>query len=105
MRLIGQRDSKYLKDFVDTPLQFHIVLHYRYKTVSYYGTIDLDADCVLRGSPEPLYPQVLSHPFEKEFNTPSVAVKLGYQQRRGLDIVGKEDISGAVIGIQNYHLT
>ena len=87
MRLVGQRDSKYLKDFIDTPLQFHIVLHYRYKTVSYYGTIDLDTDCILGCTPELLYPQVLFHPFKEQFDTPSVAVKLGYQQQRGLDIV------------------
>ena len=81
------------------------MLHYRYKVVSYYGTIDLDTDRVLGCSPELLYPQVLFHPFEEEFHTPSVAVKHGYQQRRGLDIVGKEDVSGVVIGIQNNRLT
>ena len=46
MGLVGQRYSKYLKDFVDASLQFHIVLHYRYKAISNYGTIDLDADCI-----------------------------------------------------------
>ena len=80
MRLIGQRDSKYLKDFIDAPLQFHVVLYYYYKAVSCYGTIDLDADGVLGCPPEPLNPQVLFHPFEEQFDIPSVAVKLGYQQ-------------------------
>ena len=80
MRLVGQGDSKYLKHFVDAPLQSHIVLYYRNETVSYYGTVDLNTDCILRGSPEPLYPQVLFHPFEEKFDTPSVAVKLRYQQ-------------------------
>ena len=47
MRLVGQGDSKYLKDFIDAPLQSHVVLNYRYKAVSYYGTIDLDADGIL----------------------------------------------------------
>ena len=105
MRLVGQGDSKYLKHFVDAPPQFHVVLNYSYKTVSYYGTIDLDADCSLGCPPELLYPQVLFHQFEEQFDTPSVAVKLGYQQWRSLHVIVQEDVSGAVSGIQNYHLT
>ncbi len=33
MGLVGQRYSKYLKDFVDAAFQFHIVLHYRHKAM------------------------------------------------------------------------
>ncbi len=65
MGLVGQRYSKYLKDFVDAALQFHIVLHYCYQTISYYGTIYLDADGIFGRTPELLDPQVLFDPFEE----------------------------------------
>ena len=77
MGLVGQRYSKYLKDFVDASLQFHIVLHYRHKAISNYGTIDLDADCILRGAPELLDAQVLFDPFEEQLHAPAIAVQLG----------------------------
>ena len=35
------------------------MLHYCHKAISNYGTIDLDADCILRRSPELLDSQVL----------------------------------------------
>ena len=57
--------AKYLKDFVDAAFQFHIVLHYRHKAISNYGTIDLDADCILRSAPELLDAQVLFDSFEE----------------------------------------
>ena len=74
MGLVGQRNSKYLKDFIDASLQFHIVLHNCHKAISNYGTIDLDADCILRGAPELLDAQVLFDPFEEQFHALSVAV-------------------------------
>lgn len=77
MGLVGQRYSKYLKNFVDATLQFHIVLHYRHKAISDYSTIDLDADCILGCTPELLDSQVLFDPFEEQLHAPSVAVKLG----------------------------
>ena len=77
MGLVGQRYSKYLKDFVDASLQFHIVLHYRHKAISNYGTIDLDSDCIFGRTPELLDSQVLFNPFEEKFHAPSVTVKLG----------------------------
>ena len=39
MGLVGQRYSKYLKDFVDAAFQFHIVLHYRHKAISDQTTL------------------------------------------------------------------
>ena len=77
MGLVGQRYSKYLKDFVDAAFQFHIVLHYRHKAISDYGAIDLDTDGILGGPPELLDTQMLFDPFEEQFHTPPVAVKLG----------------------------
>lgn len=77
MGLVCQRYSEYLKDFVDATLQFHIVLHYRRKAISDYGTIDLDADCILGRAPELLDSQVLFDPFEEQLHAPSVTVKLG----------------------------
>lgn len=65
MGLVGKRDSENLKDFIDAAFQFHIVLYYCHKTVSDYGTIDLDAHGILRGAPELLDAQVLFNPFEK----------------------------------------
>ncbi len=47
MGLVGQRYSKYLKDFINAALQFNIVLHYSNKAISNYGTINLDADGIL----------------------------------------------------------
>ena len=77
MGLVGQRYSENLKDFVDASLQFHIVLHNRHKAISNYGTIDLDADCIFRRTPELLDSQVLFDPFLELFHAPSVTVKLG----------------------------
>lgn len=47
MGLVGKRDSKNLKDFVDAALQFHAVLNYCYKAISNYCTIDLDTHGIL----------------------------------------------------------
>ncbi len=47
MCLVCQRDSKNLKYFIDAPFQFHIVLYDCYKTISNYGTVYLDAYCIL----------------------------------------------------------
>ena len=47
MGLVGKRDSENLKYFIDAAFQFHIVLYYCHKTVSNYGTIDLDAHGIL----------------------------------------------------------
>ena len=47
MGFVGQRDSKDLKNLVDASFKFHIVLHYCHKAISDYGTIYLDAHCVL----------------------------------------------------------
>ena len=74
MSLVSQRDSKNLKYFIDAPLQLHIVLHDCYKTISNYGTAYLDADSILRCSPELLDSQMLLDPFEEQFHAPSVAV-------------------------------
>ncbi len=62
---VRQRDSENLNDFVNAPLQFHVVLYYSDKVISSYGTIDLDADSILRRSPELLDAQVLFDPFEE----------------------------------------
>ena len=74
MGLVGQRNSKYLKDFIDAALQLHIVLHYRHNAISNYGTIDLDADCILGCTPELLDSQMLLDPIEEQFYALSVAV-------------------------------
>ena len=63
--LVSQRDSKNLKYLIDASLQFHIVLHNCHKAISNYGTIDLDADCILRSAPELLDAQVLFDSFEE----------------------------------------
>ena len=77
MSLVRQRDSKNLNYFINAAFQFHIVLHYRHKAISDYGTIDLDADCILGCTPELLDSQMLLDPFEEKLYAPSVAVKLG----------------------------
>ena len=76
MGFVGKRDSKNLKDFVNASLQFHIVLHYRYEAISDYGTIYLDAYSIFGSAPEFLDFEVLLDPFEEQFNTPAIAIKL-----------------------------
>ena len=76
MGLVGKRDSNNLKDFIDAAFQSHIVLYYCHKTVSNYGTIDLDSHGILRGAPKLLDAQVMLNPFEEQLHAPSVAVKL-----------------------------
>ena len=105
MGLVGQRNSKYLKDFIDAALQLHIVLHYRHEAISDYGTIDLDADCILRSAPELLDTQVLFDPFEEQLHAPSVAVQLGDCLGRGRQIVGQEDVFGTILGVYSYCLS
>lgn len=104
MGLVGQRYSKYLKDFVDAAFQFHIVLHYRHKAISNYGTIDLDADGILGRSPELLDTQVLFDPFEEKFHAPPIAVQFGYCLGRCRQIVGQEYVSCTVFRVDAYHL-
>ena len=103
MGLVGQRYSKYLKDFVDAAFQFHIVLHYCHKAISDYGTIDLNADCILRSTPELLDAQVLFDPFEEQLHAPSVAVEFGNCLGRGGQVVGQEDVSCTVFRINADH--
>ena len=74
MSLVSQRDSKNLKHFIDTPLQLHIVMYDCNKAISNYGTVYLDAYCILRCSPEFLDAQMLLDPFEEQLHAPSVAV-------------------------------
>ena len=76
MGLVRKRYSENLKDFIDAAFQFHIVLYYCHKTVSNYGTIDLDSHGILRGAPKLLDAQVMLNPFEEQLHAPSVAVKL-----------------------------
>ena len=66
----GKRDSENLKDFIDAAFQFHIVLYYCYKTVSDYGTIDLDANGIFRGVLGLLDTQVLFNPTEEDIIDP-----------------------------------
>ena len=103
--LVSQRDSENLKDFVDASLQFHVVLHYCHETISDYGTIYLNADCILRRSPELLDTQVLFDPFEEQLHAPSVAVQLGDCLGRGRQIVGQEDVFGTILGVYSYCLS
>ena len=77
MSLVSQRDSKNLKYLIDASLQFHIVLHNCHKAISNYGTIDLDADCILRSAPELLDAQVRFDSFEEQLHAPAIAVQLG----------------------------
>ena len=63
MSLVSQRDSKNLKYFIDAPLQLHIVLYDCYKAISDYGTVDLEANGILRCPPELLDTQMLLDPF------------------------------------------
>jgi len=92
MGLVSQRDSKNLKHFIDAPLQPHIVLHDCYKTISDYGTVDLDADSILRCPPELLDAQMLPDPFEEQLLAPSVAIQLGDCLCRCRQIVGRESL-------------
>ena len=105
MGLVGQRYSKYLKDFVDAAFQFHIVLHYRHKAISDYGTIDLDADCILGCTPELLDSQMLLDPFEEKLYAPPIAVQFGYCLGRCRQIVGQEYVSCTVFRVDAYHLS
>ena len=74
MGFVGKRDSKNLKDFVNASLQSHIVLNYRHKAISNYGTIYLDALGIFGSTPEFLDFEVLLYPFEEKFHAPSVLV-------------------------------
>ena len=104
MGLVGQQNSKYLKDFIDAALQLHIVLHYRHEAISDYGTIDLDADGILGRAPELLDSQVLLDPFEEQLHTPSVTVKLGDCFGGCRQIVGQKYVSGAVLRVDTDYL-
>lgn len=99
MGLVGKRYSENLKYFIDAAFQFHIVLHYRHKAISNYGTIDLDADCILGRTPKLLDSQVLFDPFEEQFHTPSIAIKFGDCLCGNRQVVGQKDVSGAVLGV------
>ena len=79
------------------------MLHYRHKAISDYGTIDLDAYCILQRSPEPLDAQVLFDPFEEQLHAPAVAVQLGNCLGRGGQIVSQEDVSGTVFRVDADH--
>lgn len=80
------------------------MLHYCHETISDYGTIYLNADCILRRSPELLDTQVLFDPFEEQLHAPSVAVQLGDGLGRGRQIVGQEDVSGTIFRFNADHL-
>ena len=105
MSLVSQRDSKNLKDFIDASLQFHIVLYDCHKTISDYGTADLDANSILRCSPGFLDTQMLLDPFEEQFHAPSIAVEIGNCFGRRRQIVGQKDVSGTVFGVNADNLT
>lgn len=79
------------------------MLHYCYKAISDYGTIDLDADCILRSAPELLDAQVLFDPFEEQLHAPAIAAQLGNCLGRSGQIVGQEDVSGTVFRINADH--
>ena len=99
LSLVGQRYSKYLKDFVYAAFQFHVVLHNRHEAISNYGTIDLDADGILGCTPELLDSQVLFDPFEEQLHAPSFTVKLGDCLGWRSQIVGQKDVSGVILRI------
>ena len=103
MGFVGKRDSENLKDFIDAALQFHIVLYYCHKAVSDYGTIDLDAHGILRCTPKLLDAQVLLNPFEEQLHAPSVAVKLRDFLNWSRQVIGQENISCIVFGVDTYH--
>ena len=71
MCLVGERDSEDLQDFVDASLRLHIVMYHCYKTISNYGTIDLDARSIFGCSPKPFDFEVLLYPFEEQPDAPS----------------------------------
>lgn len=81
------------------------MLHYCHKIVSEYGTIDLDAYCILRRSPELFDAQVLLDPLEEQFHAPPVAVELGNCLGRGGQVVGQEDVSGTILRVNTYHFS
>ena len=80
------------------------MLHYCHKAISNYGTIDLDADCILRDAPELLDAQVLFDPFEEQLHAPAIAVQLGNCLSRVRQIVGQEDVSCTVFRVDAHHL-
>ena len=76
MAFFGQDHTHGLQGFIDGHLGLGIVLNDCNHAISGDGGVDLDADSVLRLSPEPLDIEVLLHPFEEQFNLPSAFVKV-----------------------------
>ncbi len=76
MSLIGKRYAEDLKDFVNGSFKFHSALQDGYKTVGTDGSVDLDPYRVFSFTLELFDFEMLFHPFEEEFNFPSVLVKV-----------------------------
>lgn len=72
----GQDHAHRLQDFIDSLLGFSIVLGDCNHAVSCDCGVDLNANCILRHTPESLDIEVLLHPFEKQFDLLSAFVKV-----------------------------
>ena len=64
-RFIGQNNADGLEYFIDAQLGFGLMLNDCNHAVSGNGSVDLDANSILRLAPEPLDIEVLLHPFEE----------------------------------------
>ncbi len=105
MGFIRKWHSMYLRDFIYASFQSHIVLYNRHKAISYYGTIDLDADRIFWGTPELLYPQVLLDAFEEQSHAPAIAIKLRNCLGRCRKIICQENIACSLLRIETCHFT
>ena len=81
------------------------MMNYCDKAVSYYGTIDLDSDSILRCTPELLDSQVLLYPFEEQFDTPAITVKFRDKGCGSFQIIGEKDVFRTVLGIYGDDFT
>lgn len=78
-------DAQYL---IDTSVEIECFLDDSYRTIGYYGGIDLDAHSVLAIAPEFLDLEVLLYPLEESLHLPSVLVEQGNVSRPQEEVVG-----------------
>ena len=82
-QLISQESEELRRCFVPVSCRAELL----HETVSDYGTIDLDAHCVLRRSPELLGFEALLYPFEEQFDIPPTPIQLRNRKGGCLKIV------------------
>lgn len=81
------------------------MLHYCYKVVSNYGTIDVNSNCILRSPPKFLDFQMLLYPLKEQLNAPPVFVKVRNNPRRRVQIVSQIGVNDTCLFIPKDNFT